>query len=191
MGLILFNASWMIYNISLAVIGIFFGFLMLKVKPLFLKTIFGLIWLLFIPNSIYMLTDIIHLYRDLMKVTFFYQVLLTTEYFLLMIIAIITFILSLIFLELTLQQKKFRKYITGSTKSVLFFILNFVVAFGLVLGRMQRLNSWDIVTNLPNVYKNAIHVLTNFQLLMLTLFFGFLCNIVYFSYHYFIKKFSK
>ncbi len=191
MDLLLFNASWMLYNISLAVIGIIFGFLMYKAKPMVLKVIFGIIWLLFIPNSIYMLTDIIHLYRDLPRVILFYQILLTIEYFLLMIIAIITFIVSFIFFEQVLLQKSFKKYVKKEHKAVIFIVLNFVIAFGMVLGRIQRLNSWDIVTNLPAVIKNTFHVLTNLQLLMLTFFFGILCNFVYFSYHYFIKKLSK
>lgn len=185
MGIIIFNVSWMLYNISLACIAVLFGFFMLKAKPLLFKIVFAIIWLLFIPNSIYMLTDIIHLYKDLQNVNFFYQILLILQYFLLMTVAIITFILSLLPFEELLIKKSVKKYITASMKPLLIFGLNFVIAFGVVLGRIQRLNSWDIITNLPGVLQNIFHILVSANLLLLTVFFGVLCNIVYFSYRFF------
>lgn len=179
----------MIYNISLAIIGVLFGYLMYKTQSIPFKVFFGIIWLLFIPNSIYMLTDIIHLYQDLMKATFFYQIILIFEYFLLMIIAVCSFILSLLPFEELLIQKSVKKYVTPYMKLIIILLLNFVIAFGMVLGRIQRLNSWDIITNLPAVLQNIIHVLHSTNLLLLTMFFGILCNIVYFFYRFFYDKY--
>jgi len=189
MWLVFFNASWMLYNIALGFIGVIFGWIMYKSKPVFMQVLFGILWILFVPNSIYMLTDSIHLYADITKVSFVYQVLLVLEYFFLMIIAVILFILSILPFELTVK-----KLLHKNNHIVISFVLifmNFIIAFGMVLGRVLRLNSWDVLTNLPEVLRNSIHVLTTSDLLLLTFFFGIICNVVYFSYKYFYVQREK
>src|SRR5258706_7541927 len=170
MDIMFLNAGWMLYNISLALVAVIFGWLTYKTQSTLLKYIFGIIWLLFLPNTIYMLTDIEHVPEFLVLVPEAYQPLYFFEYALLFITAIATFIFAMYPFELTIKKTKSKLKIFEHD---LFFIgMNFLIAFGMVLGRVQRTNSWDVVFNIPKVLQDTIHVLITPELLLLFLFFG-------------------
>ena|SRR3989344_3399248 len=179
MDILLDDLIWMSYNILLAYIPIFLGLRMLQVKNTTIKLLLGFLWLLFIPNTIYMLTDIIHLFEDwpsnaLLINLFVFIPLYTT----LMIISILTFIAALLPFEKVLKQKK----VPQPTRTIIIVLLNCLIAFGVVLGRIQRLNSWDVFLNPEGVITNTIHTLTTPSLLALTLLFAVICNVIYLFY---------
>ncbi len=178
MSIIVVDLLWMPYNTFLALIPIFLGKTMAREKRMFLKLVYGLLWLVFIPNTLYILTDIIHLFEDLIKASTVELVILIFIYTLLMIISVITFVLAFIPFERVLMQLKISK----KDRTSLIIIINFIIAFGVVLGRVQRLNSWDVFINLPAVVKSAVHTLTAIELLIFTVLFGFLGNFLYFVF---------
>lgn len=179
MVLALGNLPWMAYNIILAIIPIFVGIRMEKEKKTLLKVLYGIGWLLFIPNSLYMVTDIIHLMKDwYIAASVVEQLLLLGEYTALMAISIVTFVLALCPFERVLKQKKIGK----EQRNAIIFGLNFLIAFGIVLGRIHRLNSWDIVTNIEGIIKSSFETVTSSQMLVLTVFFGILGNCIYFFF---------
>lgn len=177
MDLLLFNIVWMSYNCSLAIIAVVLGWLMYLTKNLPLKYILLFFWLLFIPNTIYILTDVMHIPKQLFALPgIIEKLLLLFQYTLLLIIAVMSFVIALYPLEkLIILHKSTRKY-----APVLIFLVNFIIAFGVVMGRMQRTNSWEIFTNLQKVIYDTIYVLTSTQQLLFVLFFGVLGNVLYF-----------
>jgi uncharacterized membrane protein len=181
MHLVLFNLGWMTWNVFLAFIPVFFGWLMVKAHTKIAKIICGIFWLVFLPNTIYLLTDIIHLPDDWVRVYGFDKVLMLVLYTILMILGIVTFVLSLHPLE-----KLFKRKMQHKTTTIV--LVNFIIGFGIVLGRVERTNSWDIFVNFPRFLNDVFSVITSPEKLLLCLAFGILCNIVYFSCRRLVMK---
>lgn len=179
MHFILFNIRWMSFNVFLAVIAVIFGWLMVKTPSKLLKTLYGSIWFLFLPNTIYLLTDIGHFFTDWHIVGVAYKGMFISEYAVLMILGIISFILGLYPVEQFFRKTKNKKQ--QIQKDILIYAINFLIGFGLVLGRIERVNSWDVLTNTSTVIYKSFHTITSIQLCLLTIFFGLLSNLIYFS----------
>jgi uncharacterized membrane protein len=175
----------MAFNIFLALIAVIFGWLTYHKQSRILKYIFAAIWILFLPNTIYMITDISHLFEDWIFMENIYKPLLIAEYTLLMIVSVITFLLGTYPLEKTLQLtlKKRKPFST-----IIIIAMNFLNAFGMVLGRVQRTNSWDVFLNIRKVISDIIVVLTDSKFLLLFFFFAIICNIIYFSFRNILCK---
>lgn len=103
-----------------------------------------MIFVLFLPNAAYVLTDLIHLIFDIRKdypistVLFF----LIPQYFLFIATGFEAYVLSICNLEAALLRQPIRIptfWIEG-----LFHSLS---AIGIYLGRFTRFNSWDVLTN--------------------------------------------
>ena len=184
-----FTLHWMLYNISLAIIPVMFGLFMYQAKTKFFKYLFGLVWILFLPNTIYILTDIIHFPKDWVMVNDVYKPVFIFTYILLMITGIGTFVFSMYPLELMLRKLKKKSQIIE--KDLILIGVNILVAFGMVLGRVQRLNSWDVFFNIPKVIEDAIQVMLQPYLLSLFLLFSIACNIIYFLFRNAFRKYEK
>ena len=96
------------------------------------------VWLLFIPNTFYILTDLFHL-GEHNNVPMWFDLTL-----------IISFAwdgLLLGILSIRQMEKMMQRYLPG--KHELFFIypIMWLNALGVYIGRYPRFNSWDIITN--------------------------------------------
>lgn len=191
METLLLNSIWMTYNLCLGLIAVIAGWLAIKNPHFWLRIIFGFVWLLFMPNTLYILTDLIHLIRQLDMVGDGIKNLLVFQYELFILLAIIFFICGLYpFEEFLTKILKERKYLI-----LALIIINFVIGFGVVLGRTEGVNSWEVITYTKRVVEGSIRVVTSFKSIMLAIFFGILGNIIYFSlktrvlkYSYYIAK---
>lgn len=182
MNIILFNIEWMSYNILLALVATFFGFLMFKSKSIMVKVIFGILWFVFIPNTIYMTTDIIHIPKQwAIQEDIIIRIVLLSQYLILFAISIITFVVALYpfekmimsFIEGSLQKRKNITYL-------IIFMFNFLIALGVALGRFQRVNSWEAFTNTEYVIHQAAKLLKSSEFVSIILL-GLLSNIIYLS----------
>ncbi len=176
MNLILFNLRWMAWNIFLASISVILGYLTLKVKPKAPKLLLILIFILFIPNTIYIVTDLAHLIQRWNQVENWARIVVSIQYLIFIPIGFLTFIYSMKLLEKNLVKldKRFR------SKTIM-IVMNFIVAFGVVIGRVQRANSWEIITNPVKIFQNLLVTLTSFNLIAYVLALGLFCNILYFG----------
>lgn len=180
MGLLFENIFWITTNILLAVLAVDFGWLAWKVKQKPLKPILWLLWLLFVPNTIYMLTDLIHFQEQFSKVnkSTIDTAILIIQYATLMFATVITFVLAMYPFEKALS----RFYKKETQLFFVLFAVNFIIAFGTVIGRVQRTNSWEVFTNIGKVIKDSINVFSSLELMALVIFFGILNNCVYFFF---------
>lgn len=178
MDIILENFVWMAFNISLALIAVFSGWLFLTVKNRFLKVLLFFIWLIFMPNTIYIFTDLLHIPDEWQRLENLGRVVMTIQFLILEIAGFVSFVIGLLPFERMLKNYKFKKY----EIIIAIILFNFLIAFGVVLGRIQRLNSWEIFTNTEKVISDSLKVLSSTDMLLVVVFFGILGCYLYFLF---------
>ncbi|HVT01607.1 MAG TPA: DUF1361 domain-containing protein [Patescibacteria group bacterium] len=183
MNILLHNLHWISFNVLLAIIPIPLGYLMLKSKNVFAKLIFVLAWLFFLPNSLYLITDMFHIIYDAKKISGVYLVIDFVIYFSLILIGILTFVTSEYFFEKTFLVKKYKKH-----EFILLFLLNLLVGFGLVLGRFQTVNSWEVITDPNHVISKTLGIFNSPGLLFYVLLFGGVAQVTYYSFRKLVAK---
>ncbi|MBF8249904.1 MAG: hypothetical protein HW400_505 [Candidatus Levybacteria bacterium] len=182
MDIFLDNLTFIWVNSFLAVVAVLFGWLMSKANSVFAKAWTGFLWLIFLPNTIYILTDITHLFEQWPKVDIFFKFILIIQYAIFSIFGTITFVIATYFFQKLLEGKsanRRKKGIKAST-AVTIFILNFIVGFGVILGGIRRTNSWYIFTNPSRVLEDSLNLIYSQELLILAFGVGILANLIYF-----------
>ncbi|HEY9768142.1 MAG TPA: DUF1361 domain-containing protein [Coleofasciculaceae cyanobacterium] len=116
-----------------------------------------LVFIAFLPNAPYLLTDIIHLIEAIRAG---YSIWITTLIFIpLHLFAILmgweAYVISLINQSRYLKQQGAKKFILASE-----LITHALSAIGIYLGRFRRFNSWDLVTQPNIVFTSTINDLT-------------------------------
>lgn len=182
MEIFLHNFNFILFNSLLALIAVLFGWLMVKARSKFAKILCGFFWLIFLPNTIYILTDISHLFEDWLKVNNLFRLILIIQYTLFSIVGIITFVAAIYFFQKLLQGKSAGRRKKGiRVKTIIAIcILNFIVGFGVVLGGIQRINSWHIFTDPLRVAGDVVTLISSQELLILSFGIGILANFIYF-----------
>jgi uncharacterized membrane protein len=128
-----------IWNTFLAIVPLVISGWLAQQQRIHLKAIIAIvIWLLFLPNAPYLITDIVH-YEERQNVPFWYDI-------------VVTFSAALLGLAITLQSIYFtailfRKHCSKRTTISLIYVVLILCTYGVYLGRFERFNSWDIVSN--------------------------------------------
>jgi uncharacterized membrane protein len=139
---------FLLWNVVLAWVPLIVAWVLYKKTPkglLWSWPNFGLfiVWLAFLPNAFYLLSDFIHLapivyFDSTTTVETLYDVVLFQAYTLLGLLLGFT---SLRLMHIRLQQK-FPRRVTVIVGAVLL-----LSSFAMYVGRFLRWNSWDIITN--------------------------------------------
>ena len=132
----------------------------------------SVLWLIFLPNTFYMVSDFIHL-QDTSASNAVYAAVLLTSF----IYTGVTLGFSSLYL-VHLQLKK--RFSSRESAGWVAFVL-FVCSVGVYFGRNLRWNSWDIFTNpgglLVDIYDHLAHIATYPEMTETTLaFFLLLCT---------------
>ena len=134
------------------------------------------IWILFFPNSPYILTDLFHLKS---------RISIPVWYDLIVILAYAWTGLIFGFVSLLQLEKLLSNYFNEKFINLLVIIFFFISGFGVYLGRFLRWNSWDIFTNPFGLFQDIAHrfiyPLENTKTWGVTLLMGILLNFMYFS----------
>lgn len=117
-------------------------------------------WLLFFPNAPYILTDFLHLKKRI-GIPLWYDMML---FFSFAWTGLILGYLSLLEVQLFL-----RNFLSKTTAYITSTIVLLLCGFGIYLGRIQRWNSWDIITNPFLLFADIFNILTNPQTLGLAI----------------------
>ncbi len=119
------------------------------IKPFFI--IGFILWLLFLPNAPYVITDFIHLGRiHSVPVMFDIFVLFSSAW-----VSLLLFLYSLGHMEKMLLLKFSKK----STDIIVAFVILFT-SFGIYLGRYLRFNSWDLFVSHNFLFSSIWKVFT-------------------------------
>lgn len=163
------------WNLFLAWLPLGFALIARKLKEnLFFAFFFGGLWLLFFPNSPYIITDLVHL-QYLNQDIWWYDTLVI---FLTAFTGLIVGIYSIQVIH-TLFNRQFGKIIGW----LLVFGSMMLSGFGIYLGRFSRLNSWDILYQPTHLVRTCIQDLQNPLAMKTTLLFGFVLSVLYVAYH--------
>lgn len=141
-----------------------------------------LAWLLFIPNSFYIITDLFHLTHIDSAPKWFDLLLLFSFAW----NGLLLGLLSLRRMELILELK--------TARAVSILLVSFVMwlsAFGIYIGRYLRFNSWDVLTNPLSLFESlADRILNPLQYASawgMTAMYGLFMTLLYYS----IRKLSE
>ncbi|MBE9094009.1 DUF1361 domain-containing protein [Tychonema sp. LEGE 07203] len=113
----------------------------------------GFFWFIaFLPNAPYVLTDIIHLIRQIKEGNSVWIVTLALipQYLAFMLAGFGAYVLSVMNLGYYLKQQGWGRFILATE-----MIIHALSAIGIYLGRFIRFNSWDILTN-PDALVNTV-----------------------------------
>lgn len=169
-------------NLVLAWIAVFLAWLLtkeLKNRRWFSWQNFGLtvLWLMFLPNTWYVLTDYIHIFPN-GEVSQLFDIVLMS------LLVFSGFILG--FTSLFLIHRELLRRIGAVRSYLLIELAIFTSSFAIYLGRDLRWNSWDVIKNpggvLVNVSDRVTDPLGSQRALNVTLLFFMLISLVYFSF---------
>jgi len=155
------HSGWIAWNLFLAFIPLALSFWLFRRKSQSRSLLWWvgfLVFIAFLPNAPYLLTDIIHLInaiRDYYSVWIITLVLIPPH-----LIAILAgfeaYVLSLMNLGHYLKRQGVGKFVVWTE-----LLTHALCAVGVYLGRFPRLNSWDFLTQPEAVVRTALDHLTS------------------------------
>lgn len=181
MEILLFNTAWMLWNLALAYFSIYLGRLTYRTKKTSEKIIIGFLWLLFVPNTIYILTDFYHITYQRNYVFGAEKAILYLQYILFVPFGILTYLYSLSYFDKSLKK-------LNGTRVPILLAVNILIGVGVIMGRVLRFNSWDLFLTPVQTLRGLLDTIRLPHLLIPSIIFGILFNIIYFTYR---KAFVK
>lgn len=166
---------FLIWNLFLATIPFAITSYLITLKKLnwFSFGLSAFVWLLFLPNAPYIITDLFHLRLSPTKIIWL-DVLVISSF---TISGLFLFYLSIIDFKIILN-KQFKTF-----WQPLFYSLFFLSSFGMYLGRFLRYNSWEILNHPQRIIKNVFIILTqpnlNSDAWLFTITFGLFLSVGY------------
>lgn len=136
-----------------------------------------IVWILFFPNSPYILTDLFHL-RARNEIPIWYDLIVILSY------AWTGLICG--FISFHDIEKRLSDYMNRNIISGLVVLFLFMSSFGVYLGRFLRWNSWDVLNNpfglFSDIVVRFIYPMEYTKTWGVTLLMGVLLNFMYFTF---------
>lgn len=173
------NFSWMALNSVLALVPVVLVVVLRHKVPRLANIILFFLWLLFLPNTIYLITDLQHLPAQLLKSKDMTgQAILIIQYVVLAALGVVTYIYAL---------EPVRKYLKSSKKDAfvqngIYVLLNYIIAFGVILGKVQRTHSWYVFTDPARVTEDIMATITQMHLIVWIIVMGTVTNVLFFLF---------
>ena len=170
----------MVWNVFLAFLPLLFANALLYISAehgghsRVMKIILFILWLLFFPNSIYMLTDFIHI----LGYPFY-----SGQLWIRIVYIGIGFFMGILFGLLSLRiihRLLCRRFTSWVSQTLCMAVIFLLTGYGIYLGRFVRLNSWNVI-HLGKVL-NAVAssgTMFAFEFTLIYAFFTCVCYIIY------------
>jgi uncharacterized membrane protein len=155
------HSGWIAWNLFLAFIPLVLSFWLFRrqtnARPPLWWTAY-LVFIAFLPNAPYLLTDIIHLIRGIQAgySTWVIALVFVPLHVTAILSGFVAYVISLINQAHYLKRQGCTRYILWSE-----LITHALCAVGVYLGRFRRFNSWDLVTDPSNIVLTALDDLTS------------------------------
>ncbi|PJJ07378.1 putative membrane protein [Flavobacterium sp. 1] len=158
---------FLVWNLFLAFVPYFFiSYLktQITIQKSKVKTLSLLfLWLLFLPNSFYILTDLIHLSQSNSHL-FWFDLVVISSY------ALIGFTLGII--SLIEFENIIKTYTSTLITNLLMPAICFLCGVGIYLGRILRYNSWDIISDPLEIVRAIFLAVSSAHALLFSFYFG-------------------
>ena len=127
-------------------------------------------WLLFLPNSPYIITDLVHLHSE-------HAYLKWYDLFLVFVFALNGLLLGLLSMAdmFSILSRKFSRKVGFFTM----FKVSLLCGYGIYLGRFLRFNSWDLLTKPKSIFLEMIQSIYEPLVWVMTFAFGGLIWILF------------
>jgi uncharacterized membrane protein len=176
---------YMNWNLTLALLPLVFIFFFERTKNIYVKAFLFFAWLFFLPNSVYLITDFIHL-RDVGP-----DWMLWFDGMMLFSYAVIGVFVS----SYTMLRIGNNLFSSNKKREIFYFIISILVSFGVYLGRYIRWNTWDIITRPVDLTGNILDILStghmNNIFISTVVFFTFFVITSLHSFVYIFKEKEK
>lgn len=158
------NYLFLIWNLFLAAIPYILAAHILKRRPKGIHLLWkGFLWLLFLPNALYIITDLKH-FRERPPVPEWFDCLLLFSY---STLAILLGLLSFYYMHQAIKS-----YVSKPLQHVFVGTISFLAGFGVYLGREERWNSWDLFTNPLDLLSESLSLITKPNVWAFSLCYG-------------------
>jgi uncharacterized membrane protein len=132
-------------------------------------------WLVFFPNALYIVTDLVHLQDDTNVPWWYDTMLVFCSSFLGIMLAFVSLSKTEVYLGTFFRRRTVAALVAG---------ILFVASFGVYLGRFHRWNSWDVLNN-PialglEIFSKIMNPFDNYKAWAITLLFTAVYSLLYF-----------
>jgi uncharacterized membrane protein len=176
-----FSMDW---NLFLSWIPLLIAFLTNRIarfsspKP-WLIGMLSFLWLLFFPNAPYMITDLVHLSVDYARDLTWHDVIMLFYY---ADVSLINGLVSMYWVH-TAWLRTYSKPVSN-----MLLVISLVLAgVGVYLGRILRLNSWDVLSQPKQLLKTLTLAFGDRTALVLSVEFGLLLGVLYLVLWYLLR----
>jgi len=192
-NLIIKNAIWMGWNLFLAFIPLLIALIVFNKNfwkgSLLNKIVTFIVFLIFyffLPNAPYVLTDVIHLSRQIRDYRYFrindtqIILILIPQYILFFFLGFSCYVLAFQkFLHWLLEIKLLKIEVSNLIIAIIKIVNPFIMSIGIFLGRYYRFNSWDLISNYDNIVNITLEQFSKIDffvfifIISITIFVGF------------------
>lgn len=138
---------WLNWNLFLAIVPLFFAWVFIMTKQKYLQIVSFVLWLGFLPNSPYIVTDFIHMADVGPRSILWYDGMMI---FLYTLAGMIIWVGSTVIIQ---QHKKWGEWFIP--------VIGLLSGFGVYLGRYIRFNTWDIITDSQSIITTIGDIITD------------------------------
>ncbi|HEY9659080.1 MAG TPA: DUF1361 domain-containing protein [Allocoleopsis sp.] len=153
-------SGWILWNLFLAFIPLVLSFWLYRRTSTSRSLLWWLaftIFIAFLPNAPYLLTDIIHLIRGTRFVsTWLIALVFVPLHVVAIVLGFETYVVSLINQDYYLKRQGAGRFILWSE-----LLTHALCAIGIFMGRFRRFNSWDLVTDPGSIVLITLDDLTS------------------------------
>lgn len=177
--------TFLIWNIFLAWVPFYLSLLFTQkeYKTGLFKFLTVFFWLVFYPNTPYIITDFIHLspydFYGKGGMVFNNKLSMWYDFFLLTIFVIVGLVLS--YKSLKLVYSYYKKKYNKVRAWIVVAAVSFLSGYAIYIGRFIRVNSWEVVTD-PLGLVCTLLVSLNKNCLLLSALFGIMLLIIYVAF---------
>ncbi|MBD2752833.1 DUF1361 domain-containing protein [Spirosoma validum] len=136
------------------------------------------IWLAFLPNAPYIITDLFHI-KNIDNTLLWFD---TMSLFLFALTGLLVGLYSILIVHRMIRP------LFGELLTWLLIVgSQFLSGFGIYLGRVGRWNSWDVLTRPTSLTKAIAYVYQDHLSLKLTLGYGFVLIVLYVAFYWYVE----
>jgi uncharacterized membrane protein len=181
--------AFLVWNLFLAwipfILSVLISQLKKENKSILIQVLLFLVWLIFFPNSPYLLTDLFHLQQK-NGIPLWFD-----------LVVIMSFAwngLLLGFASLFEIQRFLRSHFSSAKVDIFIMFLMILCSFGIYLGRFPRWNSWDVLNNpialAADILQMLLHPANNTRMIGVTFFFSLFLIAAYWTLKELIRNFK-